>query len=656
MRQEVYTGSSHTFVICAYERSRYLESCIRSLLGQSVKSKVCISTSTPNEFVEKLADKYGLPLYISSGETGLAPDWNFAYSCAETPLVTLAHQDDIYGRRYTERILEALNRCKHPLIAFTDYVELRDGQTISQNHLLTVKRLLLLPLRQPIFWGSVFVRRRILSLGSAICCPSVTMVRPNLPCPLFRNNMRSNIDWQAWAEISRWKGEFAYVPVPSVKHRIHGDSTTSELLRENERKNEDLTVYRMFWSDWIAQLLERFYQSSESSNRIGSKGTGKAWSEKNTQVGLSGSKKAGKEKNSEIHPSKMADKQGNECGKKTVDKRDTGTDKPGRVSVIIPVYNNESFVEKCVRSVMNQTYRELEIIVIDDGSTDGSAKVLSRLAKEDPRIILERQENSGVSVARNRGLQTATGEYLTFIDGDDYVSRDYVEKLLDCAKHKGARMVVCGICFVDEQGKVLRTLIPKEYVRFQKEEWVFRISAVCSHLYEKKLWDEYDVRFQPGERGEDMPISLFFSAICDKISTLPVAGYYYVQHADSAMHHLRGLKDVRLPYLGLETTAKKIQKIGIANSREFCELFVLRILATCYFDLARGASGKDYQELCNFIVHYLQTYFPGYRKNRLTRVFSRIDVPVFQKVAVRLLVFLTSRRLLYPFSRLLGRK
>ena len=100
------------------------------------------------------------------------------------------------------------------------------------------------------------------------------------------------------------------------------------------------------------------------------------------------------------------------------------------VSVIIPVYNNEKFVEACVRSLMVQTCRDLEIIVINDGSTDKSGEILERLAKEDGRIRLYSQRNAGVAAARNKGLDEMTGDYLTFVDGDDYVSADYIEKLL----------------------------------------------------------------------------------------------------------------------------------------------------------------------------------------------------------------------------------
>ena len=246
----------HTFAVCAYGESPYLEECVQSLLAQKVRTRILIATSTPNSYIYGIGEKYGIPVHINHGEKGLAGDWNFAYSCATTPLVTLAHQDDRYYVNYTEDVLAAAKKCRHPLIIFTDYNELRNGKTVTTNRLLKVKRLLLTP------------RRRILSLGSAICCPAVTLVKENLDSFSFKNNMKSNIDWQAWEEISRRKGEFAYTAKAGMEHRIHQESTTSELIEENGRRAEDLYMFRKFWPEWIAKMIEKVYQKSEESNEV----------------------------------------------------------------------------------------------------------------------------------------------------------------------------------------------------------------------------------------------------------------------------------------------------------------------------------------------------------------------------------------------------
>ena len=165
---------THTFVVCAYKESPYLEKCIRSVLKQSEKSSVVISTGTPNDYIKEIAKKYELQMYVNTGKTSIADDWNFAISCVDTDLVTLAHQDDIYEKDYLKYILKGYKKAESPIILFTDYGELRNDKKVLKNKLLVIKRMLLFILRCPAMWNNIFVRRRILSLGSAICCPAVT--------------------------------------------------------------------------------------------------------------------------------------------------------------------------------------------------------------------------------------------------------------------------------------------------------------------------------------------------------------------------------------------------------------------------------------------------------------------------------------------------
>lgn len=263
-----FDQSSHTFVVCAYMESPYLEECICSVLNQTVKTQVIITTSTPNKYIYSIAEKYKLPVFVNSQHLGIAVDWNFAFACVNTELLTLTHQDDVYEKEYAEKVLNALNESERPLIVFSDYNELRNGRVAASSQLLTVKRFMLLPLKWKVFRKNRFVRRRILSFGNAICCPSVTFVKDEMPTPLFKNNMKSNIDWQAWEEISRLNGEFIYIPCPLMKHRLHGQSTTSELLEVNGRKHEDLYMFRKFWPSWIAGLIARLYQMNEKANSL----------------------------------------------------------------------------------------------------------------------------------------------------------------------------------------------------------------------------------------------------------------------------------------------------------------------------------------------------------------------------------------------------
>lgn len=258
----------HTFAICAYKESVYLEECIRSVINQKVKSNVLIATSTPNDYIKNLAEKYQIPLYIRDGKSDIAEDWNFAYAQAKTKLVTITHQDDVYCEEYLKVVLDKVNKAKKPLIIFTDYGEIRGKQTVTDNRLLKVKKMLLFPLRNRLIWTSKFVRRRILSLGSAICCPSVTLVKEALPKVVFEAGYQSNLDWQAWERLSKLKGSFVYCNEVLMLHRIHDESTTTQIIKESNRTKEDYDMYCKFWPKWIAKVLIKFYIKSQESNVV----------------------------------------------------------------------------------------------------------------------------------------------------------------------------------------------------------------------------------------------------------------------------------------------------------------------------------------------------------------------------------------------------
>lgn len=264
----MYQQQDHTWVVCAYKESIYLENAIQSVLNQSVSSNVCITTSTPNSFIESMAEKYHLKLFINKGENGIAGDWNFAYHTAQTKLVTLCHQDDIYERNYLRDMLNTLNDTVHPLIAFSNYGELRGEDKITQSKLLKIKRWLLFPLKGKLFRNNRFVRRRCLSLGNCICCPSVTYVKEYLPQTIFVKGYKSNLDWQTWEALSKRKGGFAYVPKVRMYHRIHEASTTTEIIGESLRTKEDYAMFCKFWPRWIAKKLAKVYQKSEKSNEL----------------------------------------------------------------------------------------------------------------------------------------------------------------------------------------------------------------------------------------------------------------------------------------------------------------------------------------------------------------------------------------------------
>ncbi|MCL1797537.1 MAG: glycosyltransferase [Eggerthellaceae bacterium] len=264
----MFEARDHTFAICAYGESPYLQECIESLVAQSITSNIIMATSTPNTYLEELAQRYKIPLYVNQASAGIASDWNFAYDQAKSKLVTIAHQDDIYHCNYTSSVLTRINEAMNPLIFFTNYGELRNNERVEKNRLLTIKRALLKPLEVKSRQNSIFWRRRVLSLGAAICCPSVTMVKQALPNPLFREGFKTNLDWDAWERLSLLKGSFVYDSNILMYHRIHEESTTTKLIEDKTRNAEDESLFLRFWPRPIAKLINIVYAQSQNSNTL----------------------------------------------------------------------------------------------------------------------------------------------------------------------------------------------------------------------------------------------------------------------------------------------------------------------------------------------------------------------------------------------------
>lgn len=238
------------------------------LAQQGTKSEVYIATSTPSVWLNDIAQKYSLPVYVNEGEHGIGPDWSFAYNQANTPLVTIAHQDDVYCSGYTADAIARMSKMRNSLIYFCGYGELRNGQKETKGINLKIKRALLLPLRSKRASYRKIAKRFPISFGNAICCPSVCYNRNLLPNAPFDNSMRNALDWDCWERLSRRDGAFCYSPLILMYHRIHEESATSENIQDNTRADEDLEMLQRFWPRPIASLLYKFYAHGMDSNVV----------------------------------------------------------------------------------------------------------------------------------------------------------------------------------------------------------------------------------------------------------------------------------------------------------------------------------------------------------------------------------------------------
>lgn len=257
----------HTFVVLAYKESKFLEECIKSVLNQTIKTNIVIATTTDNSYIRNIAKEYKLKV-ITGKHTTIGGDFDFAKNVVDTELVTIAHQDDIYEKEYAEKIIKYYNKYKDASIIFTDYYEIRDDKKVYTNTNLKIKRILLFPLRLKWISHFKFIKKAVISFGNSICCPAVTFINNNCPTNVFTCDMKSNVDWFAWEKLSKTKGRFVYIPQKLMGHRIDESSTTTDIIKQGIRTNEDLEMLEKFWPKKIAKIINKLYSQSEQSNEI----------------------------------------------------------------------------------------------------------------------------------------------------------------------------------------------------------------------------------------------------------------------------------------------------------------------------------------------------------------------------------------------------
>lgn len=205
------------------------------------------------------------------------------------------------------------------------------------------------------------------------------------------------------------------------------------------------------------------------------------------------------------------------------------------LSVIVPVYNVEEYLEKCVDSILNQTYRNLEVILVNDGSRDSSGSICDALAGKDSRIRVIHKENGGLSSARNVGIEAASGEYITFVDSDDWIERDAYEHLMGLMERYQAELVCGGNYDVNgETGERTLGVCPQKEEAVTAEEFVGRMflwdgcdSSVCDKIFHRSLLETF--RFPEGRVCEDVAITykIVLSAKGAVFSERPFYNYYH---------------------------------------------------------------------------------------------------------------------------------
>lgn len=254
--------TNHTFVVCAYKESPYLEECVKSLVDQSIKTNIIVSTSTPCDYIKRIAEKYQLPLYIREGKSDIKDDWNFAYNCAKTDWVTIAHQDDKYHKDYVKELVKKIRCVEKPIAFVTDYIPIKNGKIGPRDINSKIRRFLRKPLKYKLLSNKKFWKKIALSWGNSICCPAVSYNKKVLGKSYFTSELKFNIDWDTFLKIANEDGSIAYVEKPLTYYRVHDGATSKEFIVDHRREKEDLIMFEKFWPRWIARIIMIFYKKA----------------------------------------------------------------------------------------------------------------------------------------------------------------------------------------------------------------------------------------------------------------------------------------------------------------------------------------------------------------------------------------------------------
>lgn len=265
------------------------------------------------------------------------------------------------------------------------------------------------------------------------------------------------------------------------------------------------------------------------------------------------------------------------------------------VSAIIPVYNSEEFLEECIESLRNQTLKEIEMIFINDGSTDNSLEILKKYEKIDSRIKVIDQKNSGPSIARNRGIEIAKGEYISFIDSDDWIDIDMYKQMYNINKNGKIDLVVCDVVSVENGIETYEQILSKELIEYDKDmikeymiSWLISNSgynSMANKLFKRKLIVDHNIKLDSESNyAEDWKFNLDFLEFADSASYINKGFYYYRRGHESSSRKFSeddfNRKGVWL-YTQRKQYGKKFGFTGYEGSHELLEVFKYCIINSC---------------------------------------------------------------------------
>lgn len=287
------------------------------------------------------------------------------------------------------------------------------------------------------------------------------------------------------------------------------------------------------------------------------------------------------------------------------------------VSIVVPVYKVEEWLERCVKSIQNQTYSNIEIILVDDGSPDHSGEICDRLAEQDSRIKVIHKPNGGQGDARNIGVDAVTGKYLLFVDSDDYIAKDLVEKNIAVAEEYNCDMILFDYYYVENGKKEVRTnnVPANQIINLKRERQLLMIPpSPVIKFYNFEFYKRANSTFPKGLYYEDLGMTLKILTDAERIYYLPEPFYYYMIRGNSTM----GSRDYERNHHDMELILKQV--IEFYKEKELYKEYRVELEYLTFLNLYFEPSKK--MVLANVDKKYLmktaklmKEMFPEFTKN-----------------------------------------
>lgn len=327
-----------------------------------------------------------------------------------------------------------------------------------------------------------------------------------------------------------------------------------------------------------------------------------------------------------------------------------------KISVIIPVYNVEKYIERCLLSLENQCFKNFEVILVNDGSTDKTEKIiLDYWSKSELDIKYFYEDNAGQAYARNAAMAKASGKYIAFIDSDDYIDFDYLQQLELCAESNESDMVSCGYRVIDEKGKIIGKC---NVSPFSRESGFGRAGffAVWGRLFRRDFLMENHISFPVGKIYEDVPVAIYAKFYAKNVRSLSYIGYNYCRHLGSTMKK-NTVNSKKFPMEEMDKTIKRLVDADLKYRLEL-EFDVLCFFAGFLFLYCGRADKQEVFTLCRFALEELESYFPMYWKNPYLGIRKSKELPLVNRLCIQLFV-VTSRlplfkEVVYLVTRIIG--